>query len=431
MASRETEQFMAGLDRPATTQGQCLLDRIVEPNRDCEYGRRHGFADIRSVRDYQSRVPIVRYDDLRNDIDRITRGEQGVLTCEPVRRFFLTSGSTGDPKYIPVTGAFVRDKWRAFSIFWDSVFARHPQARQGTIVTNFADLGQGTTTPGGLPCTSESSFWAAWTARLRVGSAGPFPTELSQIEDYDSRYYTVARILLEENVSLLMTLNPSTIVVLLQKMGEFAEDLIRDVARGGVAGPGHLPRAVRNHIAARYKGNPERAAQLEAMLRSASPGAPPFVASRVWPGLKLVICWRSAMLAPYLRLLEPLLGPVAQRDYISMASEGILAIPLEDGPSGGVLPTSIHFYEFIPQEQTDRAEPDVLLADQIEAERDYAIVLSTSAGLYRYQIGDVVRVKGFLDKTPIIEFRHRLGATCSLTGEQLTEETGLGPPKRA
>jgi len=113
---------------------------------------------------------------------------------------------------------------------------------------------------------------------------------------------------------------------------------------------------------------------------------------------------------------------VPQRDYISMASEGILAIPLEDGRSGGVLPTSIHFYEFIPKEQTDRAEPDVLLADQVEAERDYAILLSTSAGLYRYLIGDIVRVKGFLDKTPIIEFRHRVGATCSLTGEKLTED---------
>ena len=92
------------------------------PNRDCEYGCRLGFADIRSVRDFQSRVPIVRYDDLRNDIDRITRGEQGILTCEPVRRFFLTSGSTADPKHIPVTDAFIRDKRRAFSIFWDSVF---------------------------------------------------------------------------------------------------------------------------------------------------------------------------------------------------------------------------------------------------------------------------------------------------------------------
>jgi len=175
-------------------------------------------------------------------------------------------------------------------------------------------------------------------------------------------------------------------------------------------------------MSAKYVGAPERAKQLQSQLEAKAPGCPPLVASNVWPSLSLVVCWRSPMLSPYLRLLEPWLGPVAQRDYVSMASEGILAIPLEDGRSGGVLPTTIHFYEFIPEDQAERDNPDVLLADEVEIDRNYAILLSTSGGLYRYHIGDVVRVTGFVDKTPTIEFLHRLGSTCSLTGEKLTEE---------
>ncbi len=413
-----SDQFMGDLDRPGAAQRECLLKRIVNPNRDGEYGRKFGFVGIRSVAEFRSSVPIIRYDDIRSDIERIAHGEQGVLTNEPVRRFFVTSGTTADPKLVPVTAAFLRDKRRVFGFFWGRVFDRHPGARSGSIITNFTDRETGTTTSGGLPCTSESSFWADWTARLRLGGDSGLSRELLQIEDYDSRYYAVARILMEEDVSLLMTLNPSTLVLLLQKMNEFTGDLIADIADGGITARMRIPPDVRERIAAKYKGNPDRAAQLESL----SHRDPPLVASSMWPNLKLVACWRSPMLAPYLRMLEPLLGSVPQRDYVSMASEGILAVPLEDGGSGGLLPTSVHFYEFIPEEQIDHNDPDVLLADQLEVDRRYAIVMSTTSGLYRYHIGDVVRVQGFIGRTPLIEFLHRAGSTCSLTGEKLTEE---------
>jgi hypothetical protein len=142
----------------------------------------------------------------------------------------------------------------------------------------------------------------------------------------------------------------------------------------------------------------------------------------LWPNLEVLICWRSPMVFSYIELLRQHLGTVPQRDYILMASEGVIAIPFEDGVSGGALATSIHFYEFIPEELADRRDPPTLLAHEIEAGKNYVVVLTTSAGLYRYNIGDVVRVRNFLGDTPVLEFLHRCGRTCSMTGEKLTED---------
>jgi hypothetical protein len=165
--------------------------------------------------------------------------------------------------------------------------------------------------------------------------------------------------------------------------------------------------------------NPARRRALE---QSMFADEPKLRAHRVWPGLKLVVSWRSPMLAPYLRFLEPHLVDVTGRDYISMASEGIIAIPVRDGKSGGAVANSIHYYEFIPEEDADKPSPEARSSHELERDRRYVVVLSTPAGLYRYAIGDVVRVVDFVERTPVIEFLHRIGNTCSLTGEKLTED---------
>ena len=83
---------------PESAQSDVLLRRIVRPNEGCEFGRKHSFSGIRSESDFRQLVPLCRYEDLRHDIERMVEGEPGVLVSESVRRFFITSGSTADPK---------------------------------------------------------------------------------------------------------------------------------------------------------------------------------------------------------------------------------------------------------------------------------------------------------------------------------------------
>jgi hypothetical protein len=418
-ASREADAFLSSLAEPEAVQQQLLLSAMVAPNADCEFGRRHAFAKIRTVADYQAAVPIANYDDFAGAIDRMVhRSEQGLLTAEPVKRFFLTSGSTQRSKYIPVTRSFIRAKSRTFGIYWSLVFRDHPEVRSAPMVTNFSDSGDPVHSPGGLPCSSESAYWASVTRATQRRERPIIPKAVAQIGDSDARYYAIARILLEESFSVIMTLNPSTIVLLLQKVRQHAAQLAADVRRGGVDGAVPVGDTVRAYLQAEYPANPARAAEVEALIAQDDTWA-----HRLWPDLSLAICWRSPMLQPYIGLLQPHFADrVASRDYILMASEGVMAVPIGDGGSGGVVALGSHFYEFIREEDYDKSDRATLLPHELEVGRSYVVVLTNGAGLYRYDIGDVVRVVRFEARTPVIEFLHRAGSTCSLTGEKLTED---------
>jgi hypothetical protein len=413
----ELQRRLQSLD-PESAQLEVLLRRVVRPNESCNYGRRHSFAAIHSVRDFQQAVPLCCYDNLRPDIERMVAGEPSVLVSEPVRRFFITSGSTATPKYIPVTSSFIRDKWRGFQTYWGLVRQDHPDTVRGCKISNFSDGSREQTTPGGALCSSESSFWGTFGGGDR-SLQHPLPRQILDIADPEARYYTIARILLEKDVSVLMVLNPSTLVRLFEVLEQHAGLLEEDVRRGGLSTAMPVEEHIRKYVAERYCGNRAHAEQLRTAFANRQNGS---LAAHLWSNLQLAISWRSPMVRPYLAILERFVGTLPQRDYITMASEGIIAMPYEDSVSGGALAVDVHFYEFIPEEMADRHDPPALLAHQLEPGRKYLVVLSTSGGLYRYNIGDVVQVRDFIGATPVVEFLHRTGHTCSLTGEKLTED---------
>src|SRR5438128_3622573 len=167
---------------PESVQSDVLLRRIVRPNESCEFGRKYSFSGIRSESDFRRIVPLCRYEDLRHDIERMVAGESGVLVSEPVHRFFITSGSTAVPKYIPLTSSFVRDKWRAFQTYWGMVRQDHPRVTRGFLIANFSDGSQEQITTGGALCSSESSFWGSFGGADR-STQHPLPRQILNISD--------------------------------------------------------------------------------------------------------------------------------------------------------------------------------------------------------------------------------------------------------
>ena len=91
-ARRKGKRFEEATHDPAGTQAR-LLQELMERNKDTEYGRAHGFAKVRSLADYRS-VPLVDYEDIREHIERVTRGEKNILTAEDPVLFAQTSGTT-------------------------------------------------------------------------------------------------------------------------------------------------------------------------------------------------------------------------------------------------------------------------------------------------------------------------------------------------
>ena len=98
-----------------------------------------------------------------------------------------------------------------------------------------------------------------------------------------------------------------------------------------------------------------------------------------------------------------------------------MTIPMDDATPSGVLDVTTHYFEFIPEEEAGSDHPTVLAAHEVEQGKTYFILLTTSYGLYRYHIYDLVRVTGFYNQTPLVEFLSKGSLFSNLTGEKLSE----------
>ena len=135
----------------------------------------------------------------------------------------------------------------------------------------------------------------------------------------------------------------------------------------------------------------------------------------------LLGCWTGGSVGPYLRQLPRYYADTPVRDIGLLASEGRFTIPLQDSSPSGVLDVTTHYFEFIPESEIDSPQPTVLGAHELQEGAAYYILPTTKAGLYRYHISDLVRVTGFHNKTPLIEFLGKGRRFANLTGEKLSE----------
>ncbi len=136
--------------------------------------------------------------------------------------------------------------------------------------------------------------------------------------------------------------------------------------------------------------------------------------------LALLCVWQGGTLSSYLKQLPEYYGELPLRDHGLSASEARMTIPLQDNVSFGVLNVTGSFYEFIPEGERDSPNPRVLLAHELEKGQNYYVVLTTSGGLFRYDISDVVRCEGRDGTAPLLTFLHKGSQIANLTGEKLS-----------
>jgi GH3 auxin-responsive promoter len=399
--------------RPGAAQWDKLSD-ICTRNAGTEFGRQHGFERIRSVSDYRAAVPPQTYDTLAPWIDRVTAGEANVLTAEKPLMFATTSGTTGAAKYIPVTPSYLQEYSHGIHVHTYRMMADYPDILEGRVVVSSSNDHEGRTA-GGVPYGAISGYLArTQPAVLRRYFVMPF--EVCQIKDIEAKYYLTLRHALAADVRGLMTPNPSSLLLLAQAMQIHADELIEDIGRGTV-NPAYLPAGAPPGLTAGLVADRRRAAELAACARATGRLIP----AEAWPNLRCITCWKGGTMPLYLRKLPEYFGDVPVRDLGYMASEGRGATPLVNSGAAGVLNIDSHFFEFVPAEQRDRPDPDFLSAEELEADHEYFVYFTTSAGLYRYDINDIIRVVDFYRRTPVIQFVRKGQGVSSITGEKLTE----------
>ncbi|MFN3240696.1 MAG: GH3 auxin-responsive promoter family protein [Planctomycetota bacterium] len=405
---------------------QALLQRILADNQDTDYGKRHGFRDIKTLRDYAERVPIVDYEDLRSSIARMAAGERAVLTREKPVLYAQTSGTTGDPKLIPVTPSCQsRSNSDQVRTWLYHAQRAHPTLFRGKVASLVSPAVEGHTEDG-TPFGSTSGMMyrdLPWLMRRSYA----LPYELFEVDDYEARYYIAGRLSLRERITFFCTANPSTVLKLAEAIDEHAEQLIRDIRDGTITPPNRFEHGLGRTVSVRP--DPELARKLE---RHRSQRGGRLLPRDYWPNLALVGCWTGGTVGSYVDQLDAYFDPDGEgclhlRDWGYLASEMRGSVPLEDGTSAGVLTANANVFEFVPTEQVadepdDRSQWQTLGAHEVEDGGEYHVIVTTTGGLYRYDINDIVRVDGFHNDTPRISFIRKGKGMTNLTGEKVAAD---------
>lgn len=408
-------KFNHALRNPLQAQHDKLM-QIIRANESTAFGQKNHFSKINSIADYQLLVEPNTYESLHPYIERVMNGRRGQLTNEDVVMFATTSGTTGKPKFIPITPSHLKDYTHAFQVANYTMIESYPGAPMGTYMI-FSSNDQEGRTAAGIPFGSVSGLLRARQSSL-VQKYFALPSIVSRIKDVEVKYYVMLRLALCQNVSSILGCNPSSMLLLADQMQEHAEELINDIAEGTLRKAYMPPPAIADLLARHLVHDKVRAQELQRILDKSGCLMP----KEVWPNLAMLSCWKGGPMSFYLDRLPQFYGDLPVRDFGYMASEGRGTISLSHEGAGGAVALTCHFFEFVPEDEKDSPNPTFLSVDQLQVGRRYYIYFTTSSGLYRYDINDLIEVEKFHFNTPIIRFVQKGLGVSSVTGEKITEE---------
>jgi len=418
LARREAFRFLAAARDCRKAQNR-VLDELLELNAGSRFSREHRLDEVHNVEQFRRNLPVADYEYFRPYVEEVKAGRFDALLGPKNRllMFSLTSGTTAQAKYIPITERFLADYRSGWQVWGIQAFDAHPGMSSRNILQLSSDYDL-FRTPGGTPCGNISGLVAACQKRI-VRTMYTVPGVVAKIHNSDAKLYTAMRLALaDRHIGMVMTANPSTLIQLAKLADTRKEDLIRDIANGSLSTvepiPGEVHKALSRRIGRRQTG---RARELEAIVNRTGHLFP----KDFWAEIQLLAVWTGGSVGAYLPALREYYGQIPIRDHGLSASEGRMTIPVADRRSDGILDVTSHFFEFIPEAEYGQANPNVLEAHELEEGQNYFILLTTPSGLYRYNICDVVRCTGFYHSTPTLEFLHKGAHIASLTGEKISE----------
>jgi hypothetical protein len=408
--------FNLATESPQATQEE-LLRRMLAAQADTDFARDHHFPSINTVADYRKHLPLAPYEYFEPYIKRVMKGETKALLADPrIHMFALTSGTTASRKFIPVTQQYLADYKRGWNIWGLKVYRDHPSVRFRPIVQMSGDW-QEFKTEAGIPCGAVTGLTATMQLRI-IRFLYCVPASVGKVKDPAAKYYTALRLSLPRKVSMIIAANPSTLVNFAKAGDQEKESLIRDIRDGTLSSRYDIPVDVRTALARRIrKKHPERAKWLEEIVSRTGTLYP----KDYWPTDCVIGNWTGGSVGAYLRHYPKYFGQTPVRDIGLIASEGRMTIPWADATPAGILDITTNYFEFIPEEEVNSPQPTVLGTHELQEGRNYYILLTTSYGLYRYHIYDVVRCVGFHNKTPMVEFLSKGSLFSNLTGEKVSE----------
>lgn len=341
---KEIEQYA---DHAGKLQ-QDVLQRLVGMATDTEWGKKYDYASILTYEDFKNRLPIQTYEEIKPYVTRLRAGEQNLLWPSEIRWFAKSSGTTNDKsKFLPVSRESLQD-------------THYKGGRDAVAIY----LGQ----------NPESRFFSGKGLILGGSHASNLNTNHSLVGDLSA--------ILIENINPLVNLVrvPSKQTALMEHFEPKMEAIANETIRANVSNLSGVPSwmlVLIKHV-------------LEKTGKQSL--------DEVWPNLE-VFFHGGVAFTPYREQYKEVIRS-SKMHYIETynASEGYFGTQNDpNDPSMLLMIDYGVFYEFIPLEDVGMDNPRTYCLEEVELNKNYAMVISTSAGLWRYMIGDTVK---FTSKNP-------------------------------
>ena len=404
-----------------------LLMRLLEDNKDTEYGKKYGFADIHSIENYQKKVPVATYDTFSPYLERMMAGEKDILTAYSFNHFNETSGTVGNPKVVPMTDrqsdVFAKyNNLYMYGLLGENVDADWMDGRAFC-----TSSGNCRTLPSGLTVGEASAKMAdyikggkaALDAMIRTMYTSPIEG-LNPEHGVDTKYVHTRFALMDREVRGMVTGFYSVIVLFLHYIETHVDVLIHDIETGTISEEIEMPEEVRKSLLAKIEPMPERAAELREAFRNGT--EEPWV-KKVWPHFDYITGAGGDGFEIYDRQIkEHFTGGGVANIYSGItASEGLWSVPAGVDDFDSILAPSAAFVEFLPVEAGDDFSRCVTM-DKLEEGKVYELIVTNLSGFWRYRMSDAVKVTGFYNATPKVQFMYRVNRTINLAEEKTTEK---------
>ena len=398
--------------QPATAQMD-VLQRLLYQNRDTHFGKKHRFSEIRNYAEFQQHIPVQTYDSLRPYVEEQRLTGAKALTAESPKFYAQTSGTTGEPKYIPITPTTLKSHSDEQSLFSYLQYRACPEAFVGKALGIMGAAVEGELDSGHAVGSVSGHLYQSLPKMIQ--SRFVLPPAVSSISNYDLKYLVILRLALAEpNITYAGSPNPSTFLRLLNVLNEQREVLIESLVTGKLDEIESLDIALRTQLERKFRPDPARAAAIGSLAE--------LTFANVWPQLKLVTTWTGGSCGIALTALREKLPPktkVMELGYQSTEFRGSIALQAET--SAGLPPLHHHFFEFVAQSLWDNNTPEFLTIDQLTLHQTYYVIVTNTSGLYRYFMNDLVKVDRFFNATPLLSFVQKGRGVTNLTGEKLYE----------
>ena len=395
-----------------------LLLRLLQDNKDTEFGKKYDFSTIDSIEEYQRRVPLSCYADYEDTIRRMTEdGETNIITSYPVTIYAKSSGTTGNPKRIPSTLASAKVSGDYLCSLKFKMVA-DAQGKDWFDGKCFFAIEKTFST---LPCGALYGPISGTMTKAFGDDCDDYFTSPKEVIEFDGKsdltYLTTRFAIAESDVTEIVCTFATRMLDTFQYMRKNSELLIHDIETGTIDDSIRILPETKEALLNKIKPMPERAEELRKIFSNEDNTD---LAKRLWPRLTYLQTIGTAGFTSYMEKLKKYIGDTKIFYIGLMASEGMFTYPLSLDSMESIPNPDFMFYEFLPVDSNDLA--DVKTIDQLEVGKVYETITTNLNGFYRYRMGDAVKVTGMYKNTPILEFLYRLNHNVSILGEKTGED---------